>query len=69
MHEPSSLLGRRSNGLAPNLVLGTPHAGDRRLRRVRCVCRRCGAHVLALGLHVLSGECGNCRSYDLTPID
>jgi hypothetical protein len=36
---------------------------------VRCACRRCGAHVIVPALHVLSGECGNCRSLDLIPLD
>jgi uncharacterized protein (DUF983 family) len=40
-----------------------------RLRTVRCACRRCGAHVMARGLHVLSGECGNCHGLDLIPLD
>lgn len=32
---------------------------------IRCECAACGAHVIVRRSWQLSGQCGNCRSYDL----
>ena len=37
-------------------------------QRVRCACGNCGAHVIVRASWQLSGQCGNCRSYDLKPL-
>lgn len=37
-------------------------------QRVRCACAHCGAHVIVRASWQLSGQCGNCRSYDLRPL-
>lgn len=35
----------------------------------RCECARCGAHVTVRRSWQLTGQCGNCRSYELRPLD
>ena len=35
---------------------------------VRCECSGCGAHVEVRRGWQLSGQCGNCRGYDLRPV-
>jgi ribosomal protein S27AE len=32
-------------------------------------CLRCGAHTVVLALHHPGGQCGNCSSYRLAPLD
>ncbi len=49
-------------------VLQTPHTMQAPTR-VRCACRRCGSHVLAVVYkQTLSGVCGNCKSPDIAPL-
>jgi hypothetical protein len=39
-------------------------------REVRCICGRCGCHAIALAARAtLGGNCGNCGSYELAPLD
>jgi hypothetical protein len=39
------------------------------LRQVRCVCLGCGSHVIAQAASAtLGGSCGNCGSYELSPV-
>jgi hypothetical protein len=46
---------------------GTLHQVD--LRDVRCVCAQCGSHTIAQAASTtLGGNCGNCGSYELSPI-
>lgn len=40
-----------------------------RFRRMRCACRRCGAHTITDVGFVVAGSCPNCRSYELQPFD
>ena len=40
-----------------------------RLGTERCECAGCGAHVTVRRSWQLSGQCGNCRGYDLRPLD
>jgi hypothetical protein len=35
---------------------------------IRCECASCGAHVEVRRSWQISGQCGNCRSYDLRPL-
>lgn len=35
---------------------------------VRCECGRCGAHVIVRAALTIGGSCGNCGSYELTPV-
>jgi len=35
---------------------------------VRVKCAVCGAHTTAWQGHALTGECGNCGSYDVRPL-
>jgi hypothetical protein len=44
-------------------------AGRRKTREVRCQCRVCGSHAFAVLGVSLSGQCGNCKSFDLTPLE
>jgi hypothetical protein len=39
------------------------------LRRMRCECRRCGAHTITNVGYVVAGNCSNCHSYQLVPIE
>lgn len=39
-----------------------------RLKRVRCACQKCGAHVVVHAGFALGGNCGNCGSYDLVRV-
>jgi hypothetical protein len=32
---------------------------------LRCECGRCGTHVVVRRSWQITGQCGNCRSYDL----
>jgi hypothetical protein len=36
---------------------------------IRCVCDHCGVHVLAVVSWRVNGCCGNCGSYELTPLE
>jgi hypothetical protein len=44
-------------------------APTRENARVRCVCRDCGAHVHAVKGMSLYGQCSNCGSVDLVPLE
>jgi hypothetical protein len=39
------------------------------VRRVRCLCAHCGAHVMGLLGYTLGGCCDNCGSYEISPLD
>jgi hypothetical protein len=39
-----------------------------RARAIRCACDHCGAHVIAKAGFRVAGSCGNCGSYEITPI-
>jgi hypothetical protein len=41
----------------------------RAMESVRCACRLCGAHVTTTRGFVLAGNCDNCGSYELVPVD
>ena len=49
-------------------TMTTPTPSSPVLRDVRCSCGVCGAHVIAWQGRTLSGECGNCGSYDVHPL-
>ena len=54
-----------SNPLSPS---APGEAQSENAPRVRCECRVCGAHAYAEAEGFRSGRCGNCGSYDLTPL-
>ena len=49
-------LGMRVIALPPTAPAGST---------MRCECAACGAHVTVRRSWQISGQCGNCRSYDL----
>ena len=36
---------------------------------LRCRCASCGAHVTAQSGYRIAGQCQNCGSYELMPLD
>jgi hypothetical protein len=45
------------------------YADSPTFRRMRCACQRCGAHTVTNVGFVLAGNCSNCKSYELIPIE
>ena len=66
-------LGRRHLAAVPDLPpapLPPPLPENvRRLRPVRCACRVCGAHTIVDMCFSVGGNCQNCGSYDLEPVE
>jgi hypothetical protein len=57
--------------------MGTPHQ-EHKLSlasvgtgpgKFRCCCLHCGSHVMAQGGFLPAGQCANCGSYHLGPLD
>lgn len=42
---------------------------EREPGKFRCRCLRCGCHVIAQGGYRPGGQCTNCGSYELGPIN
>jgi len=58
---------RHHAGMSEPVVLTIPRR-PRVVEDVRCACRDCGAHLMGWRGYTLSGNCGNCGSYDVQPL-
>jgi hypothetical protein len=38
-------------------------------RSMRCTCQRCGAHTITNVGFTVAGNCSNCGSYELLPLE
>jgi ribosomal protein S27E len=36
---------------------------------MRCRCAACGSHVTVHSAYRIAGQCGNCGSYEMQPMD
>jgi len=59
--------GEVGRGATPTGAGARPRDG-REVREVRVKCAVCGAHTTAWQGRALTGECGNCGSYDVRPL-